>query len=197
MKEELERWYKKLWETKGSRFAAANRLELHEKWSTITITLLSVYIICINLLVLFPDRCRSTYSDLNITYFTICFSVFILAVSLIISSRNYKIRADKFHECGRRIDEVYVKVCLWRNLEISPSIYEFEKMCEMYQNVLDKYENHTSIDYLLFKANNLSEYKKIEKKKWFLIRIKFWFFLQTSGVYIIVLSIPLWLTIIL
>lgn len=191
MEQELNRWYKKLWETKGARFIAASRLELHEKWSTIAISLISVYIISLNLLVLFPeDKRLPILSGVNITYSTICLSVLILAISLIISSRNYRLRADKFHECGRRIDEIYDKICFWINSKEQPSKYEIEKISEAYLNFLDKYENHTRLDYLLLKANNISDYD-IKNKNWFWVRIKSIYYLQTVGIYVLAISMPL------
>jgi hypothetical protein len=191
MEQEINRWYKILWETKGSRFVAANRLELHEKWSTISASLFSVYIISLNLLVLFPESKRLPYyNNLNITYTTICLSVLILAVSLIITSMNYKLRADKFHECGRRIDDIYNKVCIWKNTGNYPSNYELERTSSEYLNILDKYENHTRIDYLLFKANNLMEYN-IKHKNIFWIKTKSLFYIQTIGIYLFATIIPL------
>lgn len=191
MEQEINRWYKILWETKGSRFVAANRLELHEKWSTISVSLFSVYIISLNLLVLIPEYKRlPLYSNLNITYSTICLSVFILAISLIITSMNFKLRADKFHECGRRIDDIYNKVCMWKNTENYPSNYELESISSGYLNILDKYENHTRIDYLVFKANNLTEYN-IRHKCLFWFKIKSLYYIQIIGIYLFALIIPL------
>jgi hypothetical protein len=198
MEQEIERWYKKLWETKGARFIAANRLELHEKWSTITISLISIYIISLNLLVLFPEcRRMQLFSNLNITYSTICLSVLILVVSLIIASRNYKLRADKFHECGRKITGIYDKVCLWKNTNYLPNNYEIENISSEYLNLLDKYENHNHIDFLLFQSNNLSEYKKIKFQKLFWLKVKSIYYIQTIGIYILAILIPWFLILML
>lgn len=192
MEEEINRWYKKLWETKGSRFVAAKRLELHEKLSTITVSLISVYIISLNLVVLFPETDRYKFlNDMNITYSTVCLSVLVLVVSLIIASRNYRMRADKYHECGRRIDEIYSKICIWKSMSEFPSKYELLKVSEDYLKLLDKYENHTNLDYLIFKADNIGDYKKIKWPNIFWIRVKLYFYIQTIGMYIIVIVSPL------
>ena len=66
MEDEILRWHKKLWETKGSRFIAAKRFETHEKWSTITISIVSIYIISLNLAILLPNR-PEILNSVNIT----------------------------------------------------------------------------------------------------------------------------------
>lgn len=192
MEQEVNRWYKKLWETKGSRFVAARRLELHDKFSTITVSLISVYIISLNLLILIPESKRNIIlSDINITYSTICLSILVLAVSLIIASRNYKMRADKYHECGRRIDKIYDEVCIWKNTSNIPTQYDIAKISEDYLKFLDKYENHTHLDYLTFKADRLDQYKEIKYPKLFWIRIKFMFYAQAVAFYLIAILSPL------
>lgn len=189
MEKEITRWYKKLWETKGARFIAANRLELHDKWSTITISIVSVYIISLNLTIILPNR-TTLLSEMNITFSTICLSVLVLVVSLILASRNYKMRADKYHECGRRINEIYDKICLWKNTEQLPSNEELQKISTEYYKILDNYENHTRLDYLMFMCNNRSEYN-IKFKGIFVFYINFRYYLHTVGGYLLVLLIPL------
>ena len=191
MENEVERWFKKLWETKGARFIAANRLELHDKWSTISISLFSVYIISLNLLVLFPeDKRLPIFSDQNITYSTICLSVLIIVISLIFASRNYKLRAHKLHECGRKITGIYDKVSVWKSTNYLPSNSEIERISSEYLDILDKYENHNHIDFLLFQSNNLDDYKTIKCKNLFWLRTKSQFYLQTTGIYILVILLP-------
>ena len=189
MQEEINRWYKKLWETKGARFIAANRLELHNKWSSITLSIVSVYIIALNLTILLENRPK-ILSDNNITFLTICLSILLLVLSLIQASRNYKIRALKYHECGRRIDELYNKVCIWKHTTLTPTIKDFEDINSKYLKLLDNYENHKLIDYSLFKANNLSDYK-IKYPLAFWLVIKIWYNFITVWIYWCVLIIPI------
>lgn len=105
-------------------------------------------------------------------------------------------RADKHHECGRRIDEIYDKVCIWKNTSVTPSQFELSKVSEDYLKILDKYENHTHLDYLTFKADMVDQYKEIKNPKQFWIKIKFRFYAQTIGLYIIAILSPLILFII-
>lgn len=115
----------------------------------------------------------------------------ILAISIIISSKNYKLRASKFHECGREIDKIYNKICIWKSIEFEPSESDLQEISEDYCRILDKYENHKLIDYQLFQANNLTEYKNIKSKKWFWFRIKSLFYMYTIGIYALIICFPL------
>ena len=191
MEEEINRWYKKLWETKGSRFIAANRLELHEKWSTVTLSVVSVYIISLNLSVLLENR-PEILSNENITFSTICLSILLLVLSLIKNSRDYKTRANKYHECGRRIDKLYNEVCLWKNNKASPTNDDLLKLNSEYLHLLDCYENHRHLDYMMFISNNLSDYKKKINCKllyWLYVKLRYQF--TTAWIYWFVLLIPL------
>lgn len=189
MKEELDRWYKRLWETKGSRFNAAKRLELHDKWSTITISLVSVYVISLNLMVLVPER-SEIFNEGNIAFSTICLSILILVVSIILASRNYKIRASKFHDCGREINEIYDDICVWKSSNIKPDKDDLILIGKKYYSILDKYENHARIDYLMFQADNLKEYEiKWPLGFYFLVKGRFYF--NTILQYWIFILLPL------
>jgi len=191
MEQEIRRWYKKLWETKGARFIAAKRFETHEKWSTITISIVSVYIICLNLSVLVPNRSKLLSTD-NITFSTICLSIFVIVISIILSSRNYKVMANKFHDCGREISEIYDKVCIWKNnpdLVIPEDIFELIKE---YNLLLQKYDiNHSRLDYEMFIRDNIAEYNNIKCPKCFILRINLKYFLDTIFRYLIFILIPL------
>jgi len=191
MENEINRLYAKFWETKGARFNAAKRIELHDKWSTITISIISVYIISLNLTVLFPDR-PAILSNSIITFSTICLSIFVLVISLIISSRNYKSRAEKFHSCGREINKVYDKICIWKNTSEKPSINELSELNNAYYNILDKYENHKRIDYLMFMNEHPDDFKKMIKNPvCFSLKVKSMYYLDTVLRYWIFILIPL------
>lgn len=191
METEINRWYKKLWETKGSRFIAAKRYELHEKWSTITISIVSVYIISLNLAILIPNRPK-ILSPENITFSTICLSILVIVISVILSSRNYKGTANKFHDCGRDITEIYDKVCIWRS---NPSIVknkDFKKLIKEYNALLKKYDiNHSQLDFDMFKSNNIDSYEKIKHPDFFKFKVLVKYYFDTIFRYWIFILIPL------
>lgn len=182
---EIERWYRKTWETKGTRFIAARRLKLHENISIITVNLLPVYILALNLLELFPESKRPPIiCDNNITYITICLSILLLVVSLIISSKNFNSRAEKLHECGRRISDIHDSICLMKSEINAPISNEIDKIRSEYKNILDKYENHAHFDYLVFKSWHFIESNDDERKKNLSIKMKI--FLYPFNILIII-----------
>lgn len=188
MKEEIERLYKNFWITKGSRFIAAKRLEHHDNLSNISITLASVYVIIMNLTIILPVNQQPLSNDL-ITYTTICLSILILVISLIVSSKNYKMRAKDYHDCGREIKKIYDIVTLWRNSDIIPNQNEIKKIQNKYNNILDKYENHKTIDYEMFQSKNLSDFK-LKYPRYFLVQTKILFY-KNYLLYIIIILSPL------
>lgn len=160
MKEELDRWYKKLWETKGSRFIAAKRFDRLDRYSTISIHIISAYLLCVNLMVLLPNR-PSILSNDNLTFFSICASIILLVISLHIPSRRYSEISHKFHSCAREINVLYDKVCFWKNNPSLASQPEILQLIEDYNQILSRYDlNHSKLDFQLFKIENFSEYYK-------------------------------------
>lgn len=161
MKEELNRWYKKLWETKGSRFIAAKRYDRLDRYSTISIHIISAYILCVNLMVLIPNR-PSILSNDNLNFFSICASIILLVVSLHIPSRRYNEISHKFHSCAREINILYDKVCFWKNNPNLVTQNEILQLISDYNQILKNYDlNHSKLDFQIFKIENHSEYYKV------------------------------------
>lgn len=188
MDEEIERLYKNYWITKGSRFIAAKRLELHDDFSSVTIALVSVYVIILNLTIILPANQKPLSTDL-VTFITICLSILILVVSLLISSKNYKMRARDFHECGREIKKIYDIVALWKNRNITPTEYEIKTINKKYNDIIDKYENHKTVDFKMFQSNNLSEFEH-KCPNWFYVKVKVLFY-KNYLLYLLIILSPL------
>lgn len=160
MKEELNRWYKKLWETKGSRFIAAKRYDRLNRYSTISIHIISAYLLCVNLMVLLPDR-PVILSNENLNFFSICASIILLVISLHIPSRQYNEISHKFHSCAREINVLYDKVCFWKNNPSLVNQSEIFELIEEYNQILKNYDlNHSKLDFQIFKIENHTEYYK-------------------------------------
>lgn len=160
MEKEIERWYKKLWETKGSRFIAAKRYDRIDRYSNITVHIITAYLLCVNLLVLLPKR-PTILSNENISFFSICSSIILLVISLHISSRKYSEISHKFHSCAREINVLYDKVCYWKNNVEKSSKEDIKKLIEEYNLILKNYDiNHSKLDYSIFKCENYKEFFK-------------------------------------
>ncbi|WP_449389241.1 SLATT domain-containing protein [Chryseobacterium lineare] len=190
MEKEIERWYKKLWETKGSRFIAAKRFDRIDKYSNITIHIITAYLLCVNLLVLIPKR-SALLSNENISFFTICASIILLVISLIISSRKYGDTSHKFHSCAREINILYDKVCYWKNTSEKPKSEDIFELNEKYNNILINYDiNHSKLDYSVFKCENYKEYFKAYPLL-YLIKIYSLNFIVYYLLYLLAIIIPI------
>lgn len=190
MNEELERWYKKLWITKGVRFAASKRYELHDKWSTITISLVSIYIICINLLVFFPNR-PSYLSNDNITFSTISLSILVIVISIIVNNMNYKHLSHRFHDCGREITILYDHICLLRNNPENVQQDDIKEIINKYHGIIKTYDiNHKNLDYHFFIKDYPEEFK-IKYPHLNNLKVKTTYYLDTTGRYLFFLFLPL------
>lgn len=158
MEKEINRWYKKLWETKGSRFIAAKRYDRLNRYSTISIHIISAYLLCVNLMVLLPNRPAILSND-NLNFFSICASIILLVVSLHIPSRRYNEISHKFHSCAREINVLYDKICFWKNNPDLANTTEILELIDEYNQILKNYDlNHSKLDYQIFKIENRSEY---------------------------------------
>lgn len=88
---------KRVWETRGCRFNAHQRMLQKDIYSNLAIWMLTVVIIAINLLVF----CDVYSSKANIiTIFTISLSIFVLSISQYVYARDYKSKALNYHSCG-------------------------------------------------------------------------------------------------
>lgn len=195
MEEEFNRLDNKIWKTMGSRFISSKRFETLDKLSNITTNLAAVYILCINLLILIPQKNRNI-SDVNITFFTICASIFILALSLFLQTRKYNELSHNFHLCARELNALYDKLMFLKNRKD----YDESKLLTIndeYNKILINYNlNHSKLDFDMFKLQhkNVFRYKyyNFELIKVYIINFITYYFLYSlailSGILIIFFS---------
>lgn len=196
MEKEINRWYKKLWETKGNRFIASKRYERIDRFSSITIYIVTAYILCVNLLILLPQRPKSLSND-NLSFFSICASIIILVISIYIPSRRYNDIAIKFHSCAREINILYDKVCLWKVDISSIRDSDIMQLIEDYNHILKVYDiNHSKLDYSIFKCENSSEYK-LKCLFFYKIKIYFFNFMNYYFIYVCAIVLPIVILILL
>jgi len=182
--------YQKIWKTKGTRFIAQKRLETVGQLSTWAIALNSVYVIIISLLSLKPFSNYSKLPPEYISLIAIFFSLIILVLSLIENSKNYKSKADSFHQCGKDLSYQYEKLIqimdkYGKEVGVTEQIYAIGLS---YQNILDKYPiNHLTIDYDLFLSSE-KELGGSELKAW-CTNLKVW--LTVYVPYILAIVVPL------
>ena len=188
MEKELDRLDNKYWLTKGARFIAAKRFEWLGILSIWTMSLISIYVISLNLIILFPFG-KKMFSEDIISFATICFSILILVMSNIISLRNYDLTANKFHDCAREISIVYDELCKLRTVEGGVKEYQINQLNGKYHEILKKYDfNHSNLDHLLYKVQNL---ESKEFSMGFKSKIYVKYFLNYYLIYVVLILLPL------
>jgi hypothetical protein len=182
--------YKRIWITRGCRFQAHRRLNASDNWSTWTINILTVYIISISILSLDPPSIFEFLTKKVSSIFLICVSILILVISIIEASKNYKLKADIMHRCGKELSGIYNEICLIKDGILTIGISE--KLIELnskYQQIVDKYDdNHIELDYNVFMVENHEEFDLSLPK-----RLQIWavYTASTKGLYITLITLPL------
>jgi hypothetical protein len=150
----------KLWITKGARFAAARRCENLDSCALWATTILSVYLIIVGLIPYIPHPVFKSVSPELLGFGTTALSIILLAITLLISIRQYPLQAKAFHECSLRIGVLYDR--LRQAKEIAD---EEEKRVQIaavtrdYEDLLPNYPNHQPIDHDIFQTQKPTYFK--------------------------------------
>jgi len=171
----------KLWTTKGSRFLASERNVTMDSLSSKTIGYLSAYLIIVNLITIYklPILGELTINQLGFT--TTAFSILILIFSQFEGAKNHSLRAEKFHQCGLEIGELYNKLRMVKTFDdVNNPQEKIENISENYDAILKKYENHSAIDFLMFKTTKPDYFgltwrnvRGIKIKRYFIVKFKY------------------------
>jgi uncharacterized membrane protein YraQ (UPF0718 family) len=153
-----------MWFSYKARFNAHSRLLNQDMFYTVTTSLLSLFVISINILQLIPDL--STINQSATTFYTIVTSIFILIIGLIINLSNRKHNAEKFHSCALEIKRLYG---LFYVQSETMKDNEFADFVKKYNAIEKKYDiNHSFCDYK--KVVIEKQEKNLIKKLGFIIK---------------------------
>lgn len=150
----------KLWITKGARFAAARRCESMDSSGLWATTILSAYLIIVGLIPYIPHPMFKGVSPELLGFGTTALSIILMAVTLLISVRQYPLQAKSFHECSLEIGVLYDR--LRQAKEIAN---EDEKRAQIasvtrdYEKILPNYANHLPIDRDMFETQKPGYFK--------------------------------------
>ena len=185
-KDFLEELKHKLWSTRGSRLRASERLKTKEKYSILSLSFLTAYLIIFGLLSVYNLFNDYKISENLIPFSITSVSIFLLVFSLFENSKNYSIRSFQFHNCSLEISRLYNELQTFKSYDKSVSIEELKEFTtqlqDRYQTVLEKYENHLQIDNKIFKLDHRDYYTEI---KWYqalnyrfrdILETYFWYF---------------------
>lgn len=187
----LEELNYKIWSTKGARFEADKRLGRKFKLSNLTFSILSAYLIIASLISVY--RLNENFNANLLAYVITALSIMVLVLSQYDTSQNYQLRAKEFHNCALELSILYNKLRIFKTLSESNTLEETQKFCNelssQYQEILSKYENHNSIDYLTFRITHLDYFTELSK--WDVFVVKFKSFISLYGFYLTIILLPL------
>lgn len=191
-KDFLEELKHKLWSTKGIRFYASDRLKGLSKISNICTSILSVYLIIFGLLSVYNIYNPSEQTENLFAFSMTAISIVLLIFSTFENSQNYRVKAEKFHDCSLDVADLYNELQNFKSYQPKSTDSEKQKFCDnlqsKYQNILRRYENHSQIDTKKFRADNMDYYKYLKWDYWW--RVQIIYFYKTKLVYLLAMILP-------
>jgi len=188
----LEELNFKIWTTYGSRFNANKRLLLISRLSNLTNSILFVYLIAIGLLSVYNIYGSKYLAENVLPYLVTCLSILLFVFSQIEYSRHYHLNAREFKKCGIELSRLYNRLRIFKTLNNSADDKQKEsfadKISNEYEDILEKYDNHEPIDFLLFKTRH-RKYFGLSKFDVFSIKIGYYFKIQF--IYHLMIILPL------
>ena len=180
----------KIWKTKGARFTKYRRCKVKHKTSLFSISLLSVFVLSLNIAGLCFQNTYFLGKDETIIFLTIVISIFILFLSLYENANDYQIKSHQLHESAKEISSLYSKLML---LQAKSNDQKFEdhlaEISQRYDEIILRYQvNHEPLDLDYFKTEHCSTFN-ISKWKYFYIRTLY--FVEIYFLYVIFVFLPL------
>lgn len=150
----FEELYDRIHKTTACRFFAHDRLKAHHNASLWTITFFSMGLIFIPLLQSFGLEMRFSSNYTN--FIQVVLAIVILVISILLNMTNFSVRADRMHQCGMILNSLARKV--HRHINEDKSGDSYEGLVKEYDAVLQRFENHSPLDYLFAKNHLTSSY---------------------------------------
>lgn len=133
--------------TAAVRFEAHHRMQYMKNVTTLSIAMLSIYIISLNLLV-FIDNYKQYSNELTVV--TVILSTFVLAVSLVISQMQYGEREYIYHSCGMELNKFLDELLLLKEEGGNLTCEKKRELYIKYSDILKNYNlNHSGLDTLV------------------------------------------------
>lgn len=149
----------KIWVTKGARFNAYRRLN-GKHYSSLTATaLMSVYVVFLQLVPALLPANTIHRDPGTLTLLTAFLAIAILVLSLLEHGRSYQLRAERLHQCGQELNELYDDFENKRQASatVSPSL--LDEISNSYHRILKSVpENHDPIDNDMFRAQHSDDF---------------------------------------
>lgn len=164
--------YDKIWKTKGARFNAYERLRRRQKRSFYATGVLSAYLIIINLLQPFGILTIPDDSSI-ISFISVSLSIILLVFVTIENLAEYNLKGNNFHNCAKDIGRVFNELHSLIERKVT-DIEEYDNISKKYSEILDKYDNHSPIDYEVHQTKHAKDFKlNWFQKNWILLRVTY------------------------
>lgn len=185
----------KLWNTKGTRFAASERLLTMHDLSNKANGFLSAYLIIYGLFSVYQISGSPIFNEKLIAFASTTVSILLLVFTQFEAAKDFKTRALGFHKCALEISELHDKIRLFKTLK-SPSAKKRIKVCKKldarYNAILRNYPNHDNIDYAYFRTKHHAYYEI----SWLIVqKILVQRYIRTKFLYHILIGTPLFVII--
>lgn len=186
----LEELGHKMWNTKGTRFVASERLLIKNDLSNKAIGFLSAYLIIYGLFAVYQISGSVILDEKIIAFGSTTLSILLLVFTQIEAAQDYKLKALEFHKCALKISKLHDELRLFKTLKKhtkKDKIRFCEQIGKRYQVVLNGYSNHDSIDYNYFRATHKDYYKLSDPM---VFRIKAYYYIRTKLQYHLLIGLP-------
>jgi len=179
---------RRIWTTKGARFNGHRRLTKQNEWSLRAISFLSVYVTVLSIAILVPAFSLSAKLQAEISLGVAALSLMILVFSLLESSRDYRVRAERLHLCAMELGRIQQRVdfaIVQAGSQLATSI---ESLATEYEEAIRRcQENHDSIDDLMFRASYHSDFGwNPRRARW--VRSTAW--VRLYGLFFLAVALP-------
>jgi len=172
----FEKLLERIKRTTRCRYHASRRLKIHHRFSQWTIAILSSGLIFIPLIQVFGATFDIPLKLCNV--FQTILAVLILVFSLLLSQENFFSRSENMHKNGVELGRLVRKIegIIENNKEKTETIdlELYNKLKNEYYDILEKYENHETIDFMNAKLN-IKPDEKIKLVKYWCIKIEVFF----------------------
>ena len=142
--------------TSSVRYRSATRLSSHHRFSQWVVTLVSVALIVIPLFQAMKVPLKQSSQLLDAV--EVLLAVLVLVYSLLLGNENYSGRSEKMLTCGLDLGRLSRKIYPYLNQPHEKALYK--ELSEEYHDILEKYPNHDSIDYKLYRVSYPDTYFK-------------------------------------
>jgi hypothetical protein len=185
--------------TSKARYEASRRLKSQSWFSQWTLAYMAIGQIVLSILPILKLTNGTVSTELQ-SAVTVLFAVIVLAYSLLLGMGDFSARSAKIHQCGLELGELAreLKFLVDKNIESNKD--DYLQYIERYYQCLNRYENHSSHDYLVAKKEHKNDEAKENNTSvswyynlWWCIRIMIYRFWEFCHYPISILVISLWI----